>query len=109
MANEGPPEQGVLSEQPQAESLDDGTVFSLSKQLERERDERLQERFSWACLSVALIDLAVFPSMNTWAGPAGVIVIEIFGLIAFAKNCGVEAVQEAVVLARSVIASWRKD
>lgn len=71
-------------------------VESLEKQLEAERDRRREERFLWVVLLIAGVDIVTFGSMQTWAAPVTIFTLQIIGLLVYARQAGIEEVQQFV-------------
>jgi len=55
-----------------------------------------EERFMWVVVLLLVVDIATFGSMKTWAAPVTIFILEIVGLLVFAKRCGVEEVQQLI-------------
>jgi len=65
----------------------------LAGQLQSEQDGRKEDRFMFTLGLVVLADALIFTHMGNWGGPVVIGVIELFGLLIFARRCGVEEVQ----------------
>jgi len=50
----------------------------------------------WVVVLLLVVDIATFGSMETWAAPVTIFILEIVGLLVFAKRCGVEEVQQLI-------------
>ena len=67
-------------------------IQELNEALERERDQRKEERFVWIIASVILIDIFVFSSMESFMGPLIIGVFEAVALLLVARKMGLEEV-----------------
>ena len=60
----------------------------------RLKDQIWEERFYWLFALVILFDAVVFMHMPNWGGPVSILCLELIGLVAAAKKCGVDIVVE---------------
>jgi len=54
----------------------------------------LEERFLWVAVIILIIDILSFGSMETWAAPVTITVIELVILVIVAKKCEVAEVSQ---------------
>lgn len=62
--------------------------------LEKERDRRKEERFLFVLVGLVLFNTHVLGDMENWAAPLVIGLIQLFGLLIFARQSGVEEVQQ---------------
>lgn len=75
----------------------DERIEELEKSLEREKDQRKEERFLWCLISVILLNVFVFTSMEgSVLGPLVIGVFEAVALLLLARKLGLEEVTEMV-------------
>lgn len=67
-------------------------AVNLEQNFEHERDRRKEERFLFVVIITVLADALIFPGMGSWSGPIVIGVIQLFGLMVFARHCGVQEV-----------------
>ncbi len=107
------------SDQPEAdvtllsynENKEGNQVEILLSSLEREKDNRKEERFLWILISVILLNITFFTAMESIVGP---IVISLFQLIAFvilARKMGQDEIVQIIdrLVSSVAIAAKRAD
>lgn len=53
----------------------------------------MEERFFWIFGVIFLIDIMIFPQMESWGGPVALLILEIFALIIVGRKCGVDDIR----------------
>ncbi|MEJ2896638.1 hypothetical protein [Bordetella avium] len=74
----------------------DKAMAQLSASLEKERDQRREERFLFVAIIVVLVDGYLFSKMPGWAGQIVIGLIQVFGLTVYARHCGVQEVERII-------------
>lgn len=75
----------------------DERIGELEESLEREKDQRKEERFLWCLVSVILLNVFVFTSMEgSVFGPLVIGVFEAVALLLLARKLGLEEVTKMV-------------
>ncbi len=77
----------LLYEEP---SKTDQQISALEKQLEYERDARMEDRFVFIVIIVLLLDIVFFSVMPTFGGPLALLILELIILIPLARKMGME-------------------
>jgi len=90
------------NEQPDAK---DEQIASLEESLVKEKDARSEERFLFVLAIVILIDLMIFPSMQTWGAPVAILVLQVLLVVPLARRCGVEEAARLVDRLLEIIGS----
>ncbi len=67
-------------------------VQELGERLEKEKDNRKEERFIWLLVSVTLLNVFIFQNMESFLGPLIIGVFEAVALIVLAKILGLEEI-----------------
>jgi hypothetical protein len=83
----------------------DESAAALELALQKEADERREERFYWICGSTVLIDIASFPHIG-WIGIICIFVLEIAILFGLARKYADEKI--AIALERILISICEK-
>jgi len=83
----------------------DNEIASLSEDLEKERDERKEERFVWIIALMILADLFMFQGMQTWGGPIAILVLQVIAIASLAHRLGN---QEIVGIINKIVANVRR-
>ncbi len=79
-------------------SKKDHQIGELQKEVQYEKDARLEERFLFVVVAVMLLDIAVFSVMPSFGGPIALLILQLLILIPLAKRMGMEEV--AKILSR---------
>lgn len=82
----------------------DEALAALGDKSAQQEDQRKEERFLFVLVIIVMFDAIVFTHMESWSGAIVIGVIELFGLMVFARHCGIEEVQS---LLDKVLHSWR--
>ncbi|HWK96228.1 MAG TPA: hypothetical protein VNR39_12480 [Pseudolabrys sp.] len=69
----------------------DESAAALELALQREVDDRREERFYWILVSVVLADMAMFPHMS-WVSVVCTFLLEVITLIGLAQKLGNEKI-----------------
>ena len=67
-------------------------IQELENSLEREKHRRREERFVWILISVILLNIFVFISMQSFLGPLVIGIFEAVALLLVARKMGLEEV-----------------
>lgn len=70
----------------------DKTAAKLENSLEKERDERKEERFIWILVTTILLNICFFMSMQSSTGPLIIGLLQLVGFVLVAKKLGMEEV-----------------
>lgn len=70
----------------------DDALASVTRDLERERERRGEERFFWICAIVIIADLFIFPTMQTWSAPLAIVFIQFLFLVPLGRKLGVDSI-----------------
>ncbi|MCF6322977.1 MAG: hypothetical protein L3J89_01415 [Gammaproteobacteria bacterium] len=73
-------------------TVKDQQIEKLENELQREKEGRQEDRFVALLITVMIIDLAAFPSMESWGGPVSILIIQLFLLIVAANRMGVDVI-----------------
>jgi len=65
-------------------------------ELAEEKDKRKEERFLFVLAGLVLFNAHILGSMENWTAPLVLGVLQLFGLLIFAKRSGIEEVQQWV-------------
>lgn len=85
------------------ESEKDQKIADLERRIVKLEDRRREERFAWVFVIILLVDVHVFPQMETWGAPVALLTLQVIFLIFLGKKCGVEDID---VLTHKLIDSW---
>ena len=69
-------------------------IADLEKRLSDLHNKLLEERFLWAVVLILIFDICTFGSMQSWAAPLSIAVIELIFLFILARKCGVEEIPQ---------------
>ena len=83
----------LLSDEP---GQHDQQIQGLSKDVARERDARKEARLVWILISLILLNVAFFSSMQSILGPLVIGVLELVVLVIIAQRMGKEEVVQLV-------------
>lgn len=82
-----------------ADILSDGSdqkqneqIAELQRDLEHERDARMEERFAFIVALVLLLDVVFFTVMPSFGGPLALLILELLILIPLAKRMGMQEI-----------------
>lgn len=73
------------------------------KELEDERDSRREERFYWIAAIMVIVDLWIFPQMETWSAPISIAFIQFLILLSLGNYLGADIIY---TLTQRVIDKW---
>nr|WP_249788950.1 hypothetical protein [Bradyrhizobium sp. BRP19] len=85
----------IVRQTPSAPNVIEKSAAALEAALQKEADERREERFYWICACIALIDLATFPHLG-FVAVICVFLIEILALAALARKYADENIAIAI-------------
>ncbi|MAY71035.1 MAG: hypothetical protein CME82_06235 [Halomonas sp.] len=71
-------------------------VEDLSERLQAEQDARKEERFVFVLAALVLLNIHAFSSSETWSTPIVIGLMELVGLVIYARRCGVEEVEKLI-------------
>lgn len=71
----------------------DEKIAELEGKLEATRDERNEERFIWILVLMIVFNAGVFPHMQNFGGPTGILVIELILLVVLGRRLGVDDIK----------------
>jgi len=94
----------IANKAPQPTKVDESAA-ALELALQKEADERREERFYWICGTTVLIDIASFPHIG-WIGIICIFVLEIAILFGLARKYADEKI--AIALERILISICEK-
>lgn len=83
----------LLSDKPDKQ---DEQIQNLSKSLTEERDARKEERLLWILVSVILLNVAFFSSMESTLGPLIIGFLQLIALTVVATRLGLEEVVQII-------------
>lgn len=63
-------------------------------ELDEEKDKRKEERFLFILAGLVLLDAHILGNMDNWAAPLVIGILQLFGLLIYARRSGVEEVQQ---------------
>ena len=66
----------------------DQVVNFLQSALEKEREERKEDRFIFILVSVVLLDVVLFSAMPNFGGPIALLILQLFIVIMLARRLG---------------------
>ncbi|WP_302356687.1 hypothetical protein [Alcaligenes sp. YSL9] len=72
------------------------SAANLEKRLQDEIDKRLEERFIFALILVILFDVHYLLESDNFTGPLIVGLLQLVGLILYARRCGIEEIDRLV-------------
>lgn len=75
-----------------AQDIDGENIARLERTITCLEDRIEEQRFLWVSVLLIVVDLLTFGDMQTWAGPIGILVIQVVILVVLAKRCGIEEV-----------------
>lgn len=80
---------------PADHEIDKSAIASehASKLVSRLQDQIREERFLFLLAGLILLDAHILGSMENWAAPVVIGILQIFALLILARRCGVEEVQ----------------
>jgi hypothetical protein len=81
----------------------DEAINALQTELADARDAHRGERFYWICVLVFVVDLFMFPDMQTWTAPIVIGVIQIVFLISLGRFLGDDKLW---TLTETIIQKW---
>jgi len=81
----------------------DRVISDLEERIQSLEEQLLEERFYWVFLIVIFFDTVFFLHMENWGGPIAILILEVIGLIAFAKKCRVDMIVEII---DKILAYW---
>jgi len=93
----------ALNEKP---SPKDQKIEALESDLEKERDQRKEERFLFIVAVMIILNVFSFQNMDTWGGPISVVIIEIILILAISKRSGMEHI---IPIVERLTGSWNKN
>ncbi|WFM72977.1 hypothetical protein [Halomonas sp. CKK8] len=64
------------------------------KELDAVKDKLKEERFLFVLAGLVLLNAHILGNMDNWAAPVVIGILQIFGLLIFARRSGVEEVQQ---------------
>ena len=67
-------------------------IEALLAEVQKEKDDRKEERFLWIVAVIVLIDAYVFMNMESWTGPLVLFALELVILFPLAQRLGVQRV-----------------
>ncbi len=115
-AKNGPTESGhkadetfdslLLSDQPRKQ---DEQIQDLTKELAREKDHRKEERLLWILISVILLNITFFTSMESILGPVVIGLFQLIVLTVVAKRLGLEESVQIINKLVSFVANSAKN
>ena len=70
----------------------DDQIAQLETQIQDATDQRYEERFLWILIVVILLDWQMLKSMDNWAAPVVIGILELIGLFVLAERCQVDAI-----------------
>lgn len=82
----------------------DEAIANLTEQLVDLKKKRYEERFAWILGFLILIDLWLFPSMETWGAPVSILVLEVVLLLLLGRKWGIPDIGNLVDM---ILASMR--
>ena len=80
-------DSNLLSDQP---NKHDEQIQELTNLLSKETDQRKEERLIWILISVILLNVAFFTSMESFLGPLVIGLLQLIGLTVVATRLGLE-------------------
>ncbi|MBV9551124.1 MAG: hypothetical protein JO256_15760 [Alphaproteobacteria bacterium] len=78
---------------PDEPSPKDEALAALGKELDAEKDNRVEERFLWILLTVILVDVIWFGNSPNPAFPVVILILQVIGLFILARRMGVDEAQ----------------
>lgn len=72
------------------------SIARLEKNITELEDKRKEERFLWIIVILIVMDVSVFPHMESWGGPVSILTLEIIALLIIARHCGIEEVHQLI-------------
>ena len=73
-------------------NLKDKEIENLLAEIQKEKDERKEERFLFTLIIVLLLDLYFFMQMETYTGPLVIFLLELILLIYLARKWGIDPI-----------------
>lgn len=58
------------------------------------QNQLLEERFLWVAFMFFIFDICMFGTMETWAAPVTITILEFIILLIYARKCGVKEVSQ---------------
>lgn len=105
MANDSPPphefediaagESGG-SHQTTTSGHTDEVIEDLSQRLREEQDGRREERFIFVLVALVLVNAHMLSSAETWTTPVLLGLLQLIGIVIYARRCGVEEVEKLI-------------
>jgi len=96
----------LLVEKP---TVKDDQIERLQRQLNDERDARLEERFIYIVILVILLDVVFFSIMQNFGGPLALLILELLILIPVARRMGMEEIATMLDGVLNKVAGISKD
>ena len=70
------------------QTVHDQVIGLLQDALEKEREERKEDRFIFILVSVVLLDVVLFSAMPNFGGPIALLILQLFIVIMLARRLG---------------------
>jgi len=81
----------------------DNQVAKLEGDLEREIDQRKEERFIWFVSVMLIFDVFTFQGMETWTGPLVIGIIQLIFIIVLGRRWQVDHIW---ILTEKILEKW---
>lgn len=96
----------LLSDQP---SKHDEQIQELTNLLAKEKDHRKEERLLWIFISIILLNITFFTSMESFLGPLVIGLLQLIGLTVIATRLGLEESVQIINRLVSFVANSTKN